>query len=146
MIRRKRLPGISTTPAPIDDLGGEQAQEQRRLPEGLGHRPFHSDRLGHRVGGRQGHHGRGQRRGAQQADAEQGLGASCPANGSSALAASAAELSGPVPPMTAAVAMMMHIETRSDTMAPLTASTRSYLYSSGPMPRSTTAPAVYSWM
>ena len=62
------------------------------------------------------------------------------------MAASAAEFSGPVPPMTAAVAMMMHIETRSDTMAPLTASTRSYLYSSGPMPRSTMAPAVYSWM
>ena len=43
---------------------------------------------------------------------------------------------------TEAVAMMMHIDTRSDRMAPLTASTRSYWYSSGPMPRSTTAPAV----
>ena len=38
--------------------------------------------------------------------------------------------------------MMMNMEMRSETMAPLTASTRSYLYSSGPMPRSTTAPAV----
>ena len=65
-----------------------------------------------------------------------------PATGSRALAASAAELSAPVPPMAAAVAMMMHIETMSDTTAPLTASTLSYLYSSGPMPRSTTAPAV----
>ena len=40
------------------------------------------------------------------------------------------------------VRLMMHIETRSEKIAPLTASTRSYLYSSGPIPRSTTAPAV----
>ena len=47
-----------------------------------------------------------------------------PTTGSSALAASSAEPSAPVPPMTAAVAMMMAIDTISATMVPTMVSRR----------------------
>src|SRR6185437_16946799 len=69
-----------------------------------------------------------------------------PATGSRAWAAWAAELSGPVPPSTAAVATMMELDTNDASNAPPMASTRSNLNSSGPIPLSTTAPASYSWM
>ena len=91
MIRVKRLPGDQHHPGADDELGGEQAEEERGLAEGLGHRPLDAHRLGHRVGGGQGHHRGGQGRGPQQADAEE-VSAKRPATGSRALAASAAEL------------------------------------------------------
>src|SRR5439155_17315258 len=53
------------------DLPAEEPEEQRRLGEPAGHRPLHPDRLGQGVGGRERHHGGGQRRGAEQADGEE---------------------------------------------------------------------------
>ena len=65
--------------------------------------------------------------------------AAWPATGRSAAAACPTSLSGPVPPIAAAVAMMMKIDTTSDRMAPLIVSIRSPLYVFGVTPLSTTA-------
>ena len=88
-----------------DDLHGEQAEEQSRLGEPPGHRPFDAECLADRVGG-------GQRTTAPaSADAPirpiANSGPAPPATGFNASAASAAEFSGPVPPMAVAVATMI---------------------------------------
>ena len=71
-----------------------------------------------------------------------------PANGASALAASAAveTLRWPCRYSVAAVAMMMKPATRFAKIEPETTSIRSPVSSSGPMPRSTTADWTYSCM
>ncbi len=69
-----------------------------------------------------------------------------PATGTRALAAWAAEVNTPEPPMAAAVAMMMVTLTMLAKIEPLTASNRVAGYSSGSTPRSATAAAWYSCM
>ena len=83
------------------------------------------DRLGDAVGRGQRHDRRGQRGRAEQADAEQRLAPPSPTTGSSALAASFADVSGPVPPIAAAVAMMIDIEMNLAKIEPMMASIRS---------------------
>jgi hypothetical protein len=65
--------------------------------------------------------------------------AAAPATGFRASPAWLTEFSGPVPPIAAAVAMMLKIETISPRIAPLTVSIRSDLYVFGVTPLSTTA-------
>ena len=57
--------------------------------------------------------------------------AASPATGRSAAAACPTSFSGPVPPIAAAVAMMMKIDTTSDRMAPLIVSIARPCRSSG---------------
>src|SRR5207237_254888 len=69
--RAVMTPTTLRPPGADGDLPGEEPEEQRRLGEPAGHRPLHPDRLGQGVGGRERHHGGGQRRGAEQADGEE---------------------------------------------------------------------------
>ena len=100
-----RLPGSRATAAPMM-IWEVNRPRNRGAWRKSRHRSLYSQGLGDCVCGRQGHHRGGQHRRAEQAEREQVR--PRPGHRSRALAASAAEARAPVPPMTAAVAMMMN--------------------------------------